>query len=202
MKKNEEIIRIVDDEASQREALKFMLECEGYEVKDYCGALEFLTQDSPSIPGCVILDLKMPEMDGLSLQKELLNRNCTLPVVFLSAHGDMKKAVKAMKMGSYDFLEKPVDERLLLSTIAELLEEQRKKRRSGMEVQEAIELISMLTDREREIARLLDLGLMKKEIADTLNLKEKTVDNHCQAIYKKLRVHSVAELKNILYAAK
>lgn len=188
-----EIIRIVDDNDAQRDALQFLLESEGYTVRAYSSALRYLTDDIYSQPGCLILDLKMPEMDGLQLQKEINRRGLNIPIVFLSAHGDLPKAVQAMKHGGRDFLEKPIDAPKLLSVIAEVLGEERAKH-NGINPQRMRELFSALTERQQKISHLLSQGLLKRQIAERLGISFKTVDAHTQVIYRKLGVHNVAEL--------
>lgn len=132
MKNTQEIVRVVDDNNDQREALVFMLQTEGYEVQSYASAKAFLAGNMPSVPGVLILDLQMPEMNGLELQAELNRQGSTLPVIFLSAHGDLPQAVKAMKQGSCDFLEKPAEADLLLETVAKVLERDRIVRGAGI----------------------------------------------------------------------
>lgn len=191
------LIRIVDDDFQLRTALAFMLEAEGYSVETYASAEDFLTRDRLSTPGCIILDLQMSGINGLQLQKILTDRGSQVPIIFLSAHGDLPKAVLAMKQGSEDFLEKPVDDVVLLNTISTVLEKDRQKRSIGMTSQQAKTLIQTLTERELSTAKLLALGLLKKHVGERLGISPHTVDIHCQKIYRKLNIHSVAELQRI-----
>lgn len=197
-----EVIRLVDDDPAVLDAVGFMLECEGYVVRAYSTPLEFLRGDSPSTPGCIVLDLQMPEMNGLDLMRELKRRGYEVPIVFLSAHGDLKSAVSAMKLGSLDFFEKPLDEESFLTLIREVLERERSKRLTGRDDKAAAELAAKLTDRERAVAELLCSGLVKRQAAERLGISAKTVNSHVEAIYAKLGVHSVAELGRLLDAAK
>ena len=158
MKNTQEIVRVVDDNNDQREALVFMLQTEGYEVQSYASAKAFLAGNMPSVPGVLILDLQMPEMNGLELQAELNRQGSTLPVIFLSAHGDLPQAVKAMKQGSCDFLEKPAEADLLLETVAKVLERDRIVRGAGITPRIAQLRLQRLSARELDVARLLAKG--------------------------------------------
>ena len=193
-----EVIRIVDDNDAQRDALQFMLESEGYMVRAYRSAKEFLTGEIFSESGCTILDLKMPEMDGLQLQQELVNRGYQVPIVFLSAHGDLPKAVQAMKLGGRDFLEKPVNAPKLLEVISTILAQER-NRRKGVDIQAATRQFSELPERQRKIAVLLSRGLLKRQVAERLNISLKTVDAQTQTLYRKMGIHSVAELSAMVH---
>lgn len=197
-----EIIRLVDDDPAVLDSLGFMLECEGYTVKTFTGPMAFLRGDSPSDPGCIVLDLQMPEMDGLELLREMMRRGYNVPIVFLSAHGDLRSAVSAMKLGSLDFFEKPLDEEAFLTFLREVLEKERRKRTVGRDDQAAAALVAKLSERERHIAELLASGLVKRQVAERLGISAKTVNSHAEAIYSKLGVHSVRELGRLLDAAK
>lgn len=197
MRSSKVLIRIVDDDLSQREALRFLLEGSGFEVADYASARDFFVNDDSSVPGIVILDYQMPEMDGLTLQKEKNARCNDLPVIFLSAHGNLKRGVQAMKQGSIDFLEKPVDEAQLLETINKALAVYLSKKKSGLTPEEAWQLLQRLTEKETRVAKLLAAGLLKPEVAEELRLGVKTIDSHAYSIYKKLGIHSAAELASI-----
>ena len=182
-----EIIRLVDDDEDQRKALRFLLEAAGYEVRDYPSGRDFLVNDEPSVPGCAILDLQMPEMDGLTLLTIMREREYRVPVVFLSAHGD--------------FLEKPLDSQKLCQLLSDILKKDRVTRKAGMEPEEAKKLFLKLSPRRQEIAKLISKGLLKREVAERLNINLKTVEAHCQFIYSQLNVHSVVELSSIICGA-
>lgn len=192
-----EIIRLVDDDEDQRKALRFLLEAAGYEVRDYPSGRDFLVNDEPSVPGCAILDLQMPEMDGLTLLTIMKEREYRLPVVFLSAHGDIPSTVEAMKKGSL----KPVDSQKLCQLLSDILKKDRVTRKAGMEPEEAKKLFLKLSPRWQEIAKLISKGLLKREAAERLNINLKTVEAHCQFIYSQLNVHSVVELSSIICGA-
>lgn len=194
MKENEALIRIVDDDASVRDALQYMLEQEGFNVVAYAGAEEYLVNDMPSRPGIVVLDIRMPGMSGMRLQDEMIARNIVTPIIFLTGHGDVDMAVRALRKGAYHFLQKPVDTGELIQSLRECLE----KTRNGLSSEEVRALLELLTPRERQITRLLLEGVPNHGIAVRLNLSVRTVENHRTSVYRKLRVNSYEELKNLL----
>lgn len=194
MKEENALIRIVDDDASVRDALVYMLEQEGFDTVAYASAEEFLVNDMPSRPGVVVLDVHMPGMSGTRLQDEMIERRIDTPIIFLTGHGDVDMAVKALRKGAYHFLQKPVDTDELVRTIRECLE----KTRRGLTAEEAREAIGLLTPRERQIAKLLLQGVPNHGIAERLNLSVRTVENHRTSLYRKLRVNSLEELKSLL----
>lgn len=194
MKKENALIRIVDDDASVRDALVYMLEQEGFDTVAYASAEEFLVNDMPSRPGVVVLDVRMPGMSGTRLQDEMIARRIDTPIIFLTGHGDVDMAVKALRKGAYHFLQKPVDTDELVRTLRECLE----KTRRGLTAEEAREAIGLLTPRERQIAKLLLQGVPNHGIAERLSLSVRTVENHRTSLYRKLRVNSYEELKSLL----
>ena len=194
MKEENALIRIVDDDASVRDALVYMLEQEGFDTVAYASAEEFLVNDMPSRPGVVVLDVRMPGMSGTRLQDEMIARRIDTPIIFLTGHGDVDMAVKALRKGAYHFLQKPVDTDELVRTIRECLE----KTRRGLTAEEARETIGLLTPRERQIAKLLLQGVPNHGIAERLSLSVRTVENHRTSLYRKLRVNSLEELKSLL----
>lgn len=194
MKEENALIRIVDDDASVRDALVYMFEQEGLDTVAYASAEEFLVNDMPSRPGVVVLDVRMPGMSGTRLQDEMLARKIETPIIFLTGHGDVDMAVKALRKGAYHFLQKPVDTDELVRTIRECLE----KARRGLSDEEAREALELLTPRERQIAKLLLQGVPNHGIAERLNLSVRTVENHRTSLYRKLRVNSYEELKKLL----
>lgn len=194
MKEENALIRIVDDDASVRDALVYMLEQEGFDTVAYASAEEFLVNDMPSRPGVVVLDVRMPGMSGTRLQDEMIERRIDTPIIFLTGHGDVDMAVKALRKGAYHFLQKPVDTDELVRTLRECLE----KTRRGLTAEEAREAIGLLTPRERQIAKLLLQGVPNHGIAERLSLSVRTVENHRTSLYRKLRVNSYEELKSLL----
>ena len=186
------LVRIVDDEPGIRRALAVLLEAEGYEVACFPSAESFLSEDVLSKPGCLILDIRMPGMSGPELQQELVNRSSALPIIFLTAFADVDTAVNSMKLGAVDFLQKPVDEEKLLTAVARAL----RNSTSGEEkkLAELQERLATLTPREREIVRLASLGLLNSAIAERLGIGLRTVKFHRAGAYRKLGIHTAAEL--------
>lgn len=186
MNKSEKfLIRIVDDDASILEGLSFMLRCEGYDVRTYTDAVTFLHEDMPSLPGCLILDVRMPNMTGLELFAELRRRHYAQPVLFLSGHGDIEMAVQALHDGAADFLVKPVDGAKLVEAVAKAFEVSQ-CRASGLE---DLSLLcrrwETLTKREKEIIRCVGRGWMNKTIACEYDISIRTVEAHrAKALHK------------------
>lgn len=197
-KKDNVLIRIVDDDYDLLNAISFLLEAEGWKVKKYQGAKEFLLKDSSSTPGCLLLDVKMPEMTGLELQQEMNLRGLKLPIIFLSAHGNIGMAVHTLHEGAVDFLEKPVDEDKLLSAISKAVKLDALKRGTLREPEEIKEKISQLTEREVQITKLLAQGLLNREIAERLGISIRTVETHRLRIFKKIAVNNISELIQLL----
>lgn len=195
--KTNSIIRIVDDDPFLRKSLKFMLECNGYRVISYGSAKELLERDDFSVMGCLILDIQMPEMDGLQLQEELNRKRKALPIIFLSAKADFTNAVRAFKNGAVDFLEKPLDELKFFSTLEKVLSSQRSTLDSMDKNLKRLNTIQSLTEREKQICSLLTEGLSKKIVGERLSISEKTVETHSSSAYRKLQIHSLEELKRI-----
>lgn len=188
------LIRIVDDDAHLRKALAFLLENEGYETATYSGAVEFLQNDAPSRPGCLILDVRMPGMNGLELQRELVARSITVPVIFLTAFAEVEIAVSTMKLGACDFLEKPIDEEKLLTAVADAVRRSRLAAGGMPDQAEAEAKLKSLTPRELEIVRMVSQGLLNSAIAERLGIALRTVKFHRASAYRKLGVHTSAEL--------
>lgn len=192
------LIRIVDDDQGMRMAYEILLESEGWEVACHGRAHEFLTQDNPARPGCVLLDFQMPEMNGVELFDEMRRRGITLPVIFLTAHGDIDLAVQSMKDGAADFLTKPADESRLLKAIARAVERDLRQRAGIREPEEEKKLFGQLTERELAVVRLVNQGKLNREIALALDISEKTVQAYRAAAYRRLGVKSSAELTEFL----
>lgn len=195
MNNEDTLIRVVDDDVSVRDALVYMLEQENFNTISYASAEEYLLSDMPSRPGVVVLDIRMPGMSGMRLQDEMIARNIATPIIFLTGHGDVDMAVKALRKGAYHFLQKPVDTDEFIRTIHECLD----RTRNGRSVEEAQTLLDLLTPRERQITKLLLQGVPNHGIAVRLGLSVRTVENHRTSVYRKLRVNSFNELKDLLF---
>lgn len=192
------LIRIVDDEHSTLDAIAFILKCEGYDTVTYCSAKDFLTQDAPSQTGCVILDVRMPEMTGLELFDELRRRGIRLPVIFLTGHGDIEMAVDAMKDGALDFLVKPVDGTKLVDAVGRALMTQRGTTTDAAKLAEYVERWQTLTSREREVIQAVAKGWMNKTIAAELDISIRTVEVHRANAQHKLGLAIPAHLSGMI----
>lgn len=196
--KTDATVFVVDDDQAVRESLSRLMESVGQEVATYAGAQEFLDSYDPSRPGCVVLDIRMPGMSGLDLQEKLARDGMRIPVIIISGHGDVEKAVRAMKAGAVDFLRKPYKAKVLLERIGQALELDAKIRRQEAERAKAAALIAQLTPREREVMGLLATGAPSKQIAYRLGLSRKTVDVHRAHIMMKLQIDSVVDIARLV----
>ena len=185
---------VVDDYAPVRSAVSRLLRAAGFAVAAFASAEEFLTQFDPHIPGCLVLDLAMPAVNGLELQRILAKTGSVLPIIFLTSHGDIPKSVQAMKHGASDFLTKPVNDEDLLAAIRVAIEKDRALRREQIELSEIRARLATLTPREREVLEYVVTGKLNKQIADYLGTVEQTVKIHRARVMQKMRVQSVAEL--------
>lgn len=185
---------LVDDDPGVLKALSRIVRTAGYETVSYSSAREFLRGHDPSTPGCAILDLTMPELDGLELQRHLTRAGDALPIIFLSGHADIPASVQAMKAGAVDFLVKPVDREKLLSAIAQAMARDSKARQARSERQSIEAKLATLTEREREVLGHVVRGRLNKQIAAELGTVEKTIKVHRGRMMAKLEVRSVAEL--------
>ncbi len=173
------IVHVVDDDADLREALILLLEEEGYAVETYPNAASFLSSDVACRPGCILLDIRMPGIDGLELQKQIVRKECPLPIIFLSGYGTPNAGFDAARHGAVDFLVKPVRNEKLLDAVASAVEVSRAR------VERAL-LLEQLTARERAVFKLMEMGKRNAEIATTLSITQKTVEFHKRNIREKL----------------
>jgi FixJ family two-component response regulator len=189
---------VVDDDASMRRGLERLLRSFGYAVEGYASATAFLARPPATDIACLVLDLRMPGMDGLDLQGRLAARGDDLPVVFVSGHGDVQSSVRAMKAGALDFLTKPFDESVLRAAIERALDwnAERRASRAGLAALRA--RFETLTPREREVSREVAEGRLNKQIAERLGTSEKTIKVHRARVMEKLGARSVVELVRIV----
>jgi FixJ family two-component response regulator len=185
---------VVDDYAPGRRSISRLLRTAGFAVTAFASAKEFLAQYDPQTPGCLVLDLAMPEVSGLELQNILADRGGLLPIIFLTAHGDIPKSVQAMKRGASDFLTRPVNDEDLLAAVRGAIEKDRALRREQAELCEIRVRLSTLTPREREVLEYVVAGKLNKQIAGDLGTVEQTIKVHRAHMMQKMKVHSVAEL--------
>lgn len=195
------LVRIVDDDSDLRAAIRFLLESEGWEVADNYSAADFLLNDDPKIPGCLILDVRMPEMTGVELQSELKQHVREIPIVFLSAHGDIEMAVKTLHEGAVDFLTKPVQEDKLVPVISRAVKLDLIKRGLSFDHEKTKERFRELTEREKQIVLLLTKGLLNREVGERLGISTRTVEVHRARAFKKLELHTISELIQFVHAA-
>jgi FixJ family two-component response regulator len=187
-------IFIIDDDASVRKGLSRLLRSLGFEVEIFASAEQFLERGSYKGIGCIVLDVRMPGLSGMDLQDELNRAGHSLPIVFITGHGEIPMSVQAMKRGAVDFLSKPFDDKELLRAVNEAVATARRTETQRADTGDALRRVELLTPREREILRYVISGLLNKQIAFKLNIAEKTVKVHRGHIMEKLRVGSVAEL--------
>lgn len=196
-------IRVVDDDEDLLESLEFLLGSEGWKVKTYSSAQDFLRNDAASVTGCLISDIRMPGMTGLELQKEMNDRHIHLPIIFLTAHGDIDMAVSAVKAGAIEFLQKPVDQERLLKVVADCARKSAKGYSLlSFDIFEARRRWDALTEKEKTVLKFVAAGLMNKEVAERLGNSVRTIENHRGNGLKKLQIHTMAELNQLISAIK
>ncbi len=188
------LVCLVDDDDAVRRSLSRLLSSAGHEVRSYESARDYLDEDPSDGPCCLVLDLRMPEIDGLALQEELERRTSPPTVVFLTGHGSVPESVRAMKAGAVDFLEKPADPDELLAAVRRGLEHSAERRAEAAELAELRRRREALTPREEDVFRRVVRGLLNKQIAFDLGIAEKTVKVHRGRVMTKMRASSVAEL--------
>jgi two-component system, LuxR family, response regulator FixJ len=193
----EPTIYLVDDDAAIRDALSLLLSLKGLRAQAFAAAAEFLDACRPDWQGCVLTDLRMPGMSGLELQREMARRGTTLPVVVLTAHGDVGTARSALKAGAFDFLEKPVDDELLVDVLGHAIARDAELRRARHERTQAMERLGRLTTREREVLQRLSQGLQNREIAATLQISPRTVEVYKARMMEKLDCRTLADVIRI-----
>jgi FixJ family two-component response regulator len=185
---------LVDDDASVLSALSRLLRVKGYDVRPFGSPQEFLAQHDAAVPGCAVLDLSMPGLDGLALQQALMAGGPDRQVIFITGVGDIPTSVRAMQAGAVDFLTKPVDEQELLAAIARAERRDGEARRNHAEVSAIEARVRMLTPREREVMTHVVAGRLNKQIAGDLGTVEKTIKVHRSRVMEKMGVRTVADL--------
>ncbi len=188
---------IVDDDAAVRKSLARLLRSAGLAVAAFASPREFLEQHDPDAPGCLVLDVAMPGLNGLELQQALIAGGHELAIVFLTGHGDIPMSVQAMKRGAVDFLTKPVNDDNLLAAVRVAIEKDRLQRQARSELADIQQRLATLTPREHEVLEHLITGQLNKEIAADLGTVEKTIKVHRARVLEKMQVDSVAELVHL-----
>ena len=190
----EPTVFIVDDDSNFRKSLVWLVESVGLRTECYPAAREFLDAYDPSRPGCLVLDMRMPGMGGLDLLDEISARDIHIPIIVVTAYGDVPTAVRAMKSGAVDFVEKPFSHEFLLGRIQQCLEEDQQRQRKQAVSAEIEQRLSLLTPRQREVMDLVVAGKTSKEAALQLCISPKTVEHHRIKLMKKMQVTNVAQL--------
>lgn len=197
---DERTVHVVDDDEALLESIRFLLESVGLKVETYSSAQQFLDEfDDDS--GCIVLDVRMPGMGGLELMEELRRRRVLLPVIIVTGHGDIPMAVRAMRSGARNFIQKPCNDQELIDTIREALAHDHEVGPVFERGRVFRERLATLTEREREVMDQVIQGTLNKNIADELNLSEKTIEVHRSNMMKKMQVQSVAELVRLAVSA-
>ena len=192
---------VVDDDSSTRELLAWLMRRHGLRAELFPDARSFLNRYRSEMPGCLVVDLNMPGMSGLDLQQYLKEHGVLLPVVFLSGRADVPKAVKAVREGAIDFIEKPFDYRRVVALVEDCIKRDAEARAKHERRHACSKRLALLTQREREVLELVVAGRMNREIAEKLDISIKTVEAHRARIMEKLEVNSVAELVQATLAA-
>jgi len=196
--KHEPTAYIVDDDEAIRDSLSLLLQSEGLKARAYASAREFLDGFEASTLSCILLDVRMPDMNGLELLRELTARHIEAPVIMMTAYGDVPMAVHAMREGAVDFIEKPVDSQMLLKRIRRCLDQHKASGALTAEHRKQAERLAHLTNREREVMALLVQGNMNKQIAAKLDISPRTVEVHRARIKQKLGVKTLPEVVRIV----
>jgi two-component system response regulator FixJ len=195
------LIHIIDDEDSVRRSASFMLKTSGFSVEAWPSGVAFLKEVRHVEPGCILLDVRMPEMDGLEVQRTLHERGVAMPVIILTGHGDISIAVRAMKAGAIDFIEKPFEKDVLLGAIEAAFERLDASGEANSRAEEATVLLAALSPREREVLEGLAQGLPNKTIAYDLGISARTVEVHRANVMTKLGARSLSDALRIAFAA-
>ena len=197
MRNADAVVIIIEDDASMREAIMTLIETVGLTGHMYASGQEFLQHSPPDGPSCLVLDVRLPGLSGLNLQRELARRGMDIPIIFITGHGDIPMSVQAMKAGAVEFLTKPFRDQDLLDAIAQALERDRAARRQRADMAALRQRYDTLTAREREVMRLTVAGLLNKQIASELGTSEKTVNIQRGRMMQKMQADSIAALVRI-----
>jgi two-component system, LuxR family, response regulator FixJ len=194
MSETESTVFVVDDDHAVRRSLEMLIRSVGLRVQTFSSAQEFLDGYDPDTPGCLVLDVRMPRISGLELQQTLTEKRIDIPVIIVTGHGDVPIAVRALRNGAVDFLEKPYSDQVLLERVNEALQSDLKNRSRKAQHTQVTDRLGQLTHREREVIELITSGMSNKEAAAALGVSRKTVEVHRAHIMEKMKVDSLAEL--------
>ncbi len=196
-----ETVFVVDDDQAMRKSLKWLIESVGMQVDSYASADEFIRNYYPGRSGCLLLDVRMPGMSGLDLQEQFIRQNIKIPIIIITGHGDVPMAVRAMKAGAVDFIEKPFNDEFLLDSIRKALALDVQQRTHQAQRAEIATRLAHLTPREHEVMEMVTNGKSNKEIANQLGVSTKTVEAHRARVMEKMEASSLAELVRMVMAA-
>lgn len=188
------IVFVVDDDVSVRESLELLIRTEGWQPEAFACAQEFLDRPRAAVPNCLILDISLPDLNGLDLQKRIADERTDLPIIFITGHGDVPKTVQAMKAGAVEFLTKPFNDEVILSAIRQALERSRASLDRDAEIQALRDSYASLTHRERQVMALVVTGLLNKQVGGELGISEITVKAHRGRVMQKMKAGSLADL--------
>jgi two-component system, LuxR family, response regulator FixJ len=188
------LVYLVDDDFSVRDSLSMLIESTGQEVRCFESADEFLNNFDPDQAGCLILDVRMPNMTGLELQEQLVRRDFAIPIIFISGHADVPDSSKAFRAGAIDYMEKPFDSEVLLKRMQEAIQKDLETRVHNAEIRKLKKRLNQLTPREHEVMVLIVKGLSNKEAAKQLDVSNRTIDVHRAKLMEKMQAEDLAEL--------
>jgi FixJ family two-component response regulator len=191
------IVFVVDDDVSVRESLELLIRFEGWQPETFESAQEFLTRPRPSVPSCLVLDVSLPGLNGLDLQKRVAVERTDMPIIFITGHGDIPMSVQAMKAGAVEFLTKPFGDDVLLSSIRQAIERSRTALARDAEMRVLRDCYESLTPRERQVMGLVVSGLLNKQVGGELDISEITVKAHRGQVMRKMKADSLADLVNM-----
>ncbi|PIE83225.1 MAG: DNA-binding response regulator [Candidatus Contendobacter odensis] len=189
---------IVDDDQAIRDSVSLLLRANGFAVEVFCDAMSFIKSGAFYRSGCLLLDVRMPGMSGLNLQEQLKKQDAQMPIIFMTGHGDVPMAIRAMKLGAFDFIEKPFQGDLLLNRVREALEQDARERRHQVYRLEVTTRMALLSPREREVLERVATGCYNKVIAADLGISISTVEIHRKRVMEKLQAESLSDLIRML----
>jgi len=192
--KIDSIVFVIDDDPSIREAITNLIRSVGMSVQAFGSAKDFMASSRPNAPACLVLDVRMPGLSGLELQRELTDAGISIPIIFITGHGDIPMSVRAMKAGAVEFLTKPFRDQDLLDAIEQAIDRDRELRKQQAGIADLRDRFERLTPREREVMELVVAGLLNKQIAVRLGISEITVKLHRHQVMEKMKADSLADL--------
>jgi len=194
MSTSRSVIYIIEDDPSFRKSMERLIKASGFNVISFGSAHSFLAEPSIRRPSCLLLDVRLPDINGLDLQQKLIEKGFGIPIIFMTGHGSIRMSVKAMKLGAVDFLPKPFEAKDLRSAILKALERDSQNRKKEGQVNKVKSLVDTLTPREKEVLRWVITGKLNKQIARAIGTTEKTIKVHRSRVMQKTKVSSVADL--------